>query len=176
MAVNMVQARLWMPTEAAGRLLSLAKRQLCEGCGISVGGVPPTIGLYMALIREDFDILCPLTWAELVEADFGGYARVDLNGEALPGPYCLGVEGPSQDIDDVWTIYFDQQIFTATNDTTPNSIFGAAIIVDTPAELLLGVARFAQGPYPMAAADDKLKVSLTLPLECVVPELEDVPE
>jgi len=166
MAAFMRNVRFYIPTEAAGSLLQMVYNQMCSGCPISVGGEPPDPVLSMQLFQNDVEITDATVFADL----FAGavVAAIELNTEAGPG-YCDGhIEGPSLDTDGLWKLIFDQATFETTG---AESFYGAYLFADFGAgDVLVAVGRFDEVVISLDAGDF-VKVTGTLPLPPVVPEV-----
>jgi len=158
--------RLYIPTEAAGSLLRLIMSQLCAGCPISVGGEPPAPVLTMGLFANDVEITDASAFVDFSPA--GVVAEVEMNTEAAPD-YCLGhIEGPGLDTDGLWKLIFDQATFETAGAET---FYGAYLYADFgDGDVLVAVGRFDELVIA-SAAGDFVKVTATLPLPPVVPEV-----
>jgi len=166
MAAFMRNVRFYIPTEAAGSLLRLVMNQLCAGCPISVGGEPPDPVLTLQLFQNDAEITDATVFADLFPGAV--VAPIEMNTEAAPG-YCdTHIEGPSIDTDGLWKLIFDQATFETTG---AESFFGAFLYADFgDGDVLVAAGRFDEVVIALNAGDF-VKVTGTLPLPPVVPEV-----
>jgi len=167
------QSIFLMPTEGAGEMLQRMAEKFCMPC--TGGAIPANRHLFLALFTNQPTIDCALTRADLVFATFTGSAPIEL----ADATGCTGnMQGPGEDVDGVWKWIMDQQEFEWTAGAV-ESVYGAVLISvadgDDPEDdgFILGVDLFPNGPVPMGAAGDKIKLTGLLPLECNIPALPD---
>jgi len=129
--------------------------------------------LTLHLFQNDLVPDCATVLGDLTEADFTGYAEIELLNDEDPQT-CVGkLQGPHTLPDETFAIYVDEQVFTASGTANPNTIYGAYITDDDG--LLIAVKRFAEpGPVGLATGD-VVKVAGMMQLACNVPLPEDLP-
>jgi len=137
-SIYQVNARFWVPTQAAMAIMRQVFAASCAGCPISVGGEPPDPVINLSGYDVDIEITDGTTFVDVNpdQTDF-----VELNAEAAP-PYCDGhLEGPVIDPETgLATIIVDEHVITSTSGL---QYFGAAIWTDFgDGNVLLGVSRF----------------------------------
>jgi len=135
-------------------LLAALQELLCDATPEALGS------LQVRLFKSDTEPDPTTIWADLTEADFDGYAAIDL--PAVIGTCAGELEGPALDTDGEWSLMMDQVIFGDTGAVTPNLHYGWAITDAN--DNLLWIERFSDGPYTVDENGDQVKLTANLPL------------
>jgi len=156
-------APFWITNESAGNLLALLKLVNCDDT--------PAQNIWtLNLFRNDVDLTCITEETDLTSAGFDGYASIPLWNETDD---CDGLlQGVHELPDGTMALFVDQQVFTVTGASDPNTIYGA--YVANAAGGILWIKKF-ETPAVMAEVGDVLKVSGLLQIACSVPLPEDLP-
>jgi hypothetical protein len=100
----------------------------------------------LLLFKNDVEVGPDTEFVDLEEADFDGYAR----------PAALAFGASFQNVDDEWEIDAPSSLFIASGDTTPNTIYGWAIVTAAGDNLL--IAERLEEPVAIVATFDGLTV------------------
>lgn len=125
--------------------LYFTRHGLLNGCRVT-GGIIQYVGLYKTQIplSKGFD---PTT---IVEADFSGYARIDLDA-TIHG-------APAIDADGNATQTWPEQTWTKSGATANAEVWGFFYLATDNTTILLA-QEFAAAPYPMVTDGDLIRLT-----------------
>lgn len=154
MAIFLANVELQIPRQGMLALASAMMQRICSTA-------PVQVNAKLMLFQAAVDIQPVTILADLVAADFDGYAPITLN---LAGDCDGFIEGPAIGVDSEVRLVVDQQIFMMNPTAViPNSIWGVAMYADFGSgDILIGLSQFLDGPYPISAVGDAVKVSAEL--------------
>lgn len=107
--------------------------------------------LVLKLYKNDYTPVDGSDEADFTEADFTGYAHIDLTA----GSWVITLDAPSE-------AAYPQQTFSASGLTDPTQQVYGYYVIQVTSGKLIWAERFTDGPYPMTDVPDAIKVTLAI--------------